>query len=207
VTGIARRLPPGIIDELKVSAKQLASVRGPRQLVTLLESEVGRLSGVIVPLLARYPLPVRHPRIAAASAAAAAAGAAAIVSLDELAVLFTDGAAAPTVPGAGVALLVAFVLEVWIAASLRVHQVERAGRQVDMDVLSSEVSSAVLGVDMVAVRALAGRVTGAVGKRLSRRWAGALVPGVGLVVDGTAAGKTVRAITDLPVDAHPLAVG
>src|SRR4051794_794373 len=108
VTRTARRLPPGIIDELKVSAKQLASVRGPRQLLTLLESEVGRLSGVIVPLLARYPLPVRHPQIAAASAGTAAAVAAAIVSLDELAVLFTEGAAAPTVPGAGVSLLVAF---------------------------------------------------------------------------------------------------
>jgi hypothetical protein len=33
-----------------------------------------------------------------------------------------------------------------------------------------------------------------------------LVPGVGLVVDGTAAHKTVLAIAELPVDAHPLAV-
>jgi hypothetical protein len=203
---LVERMPPGVMDELKTSARRLASVRSPRGLLTVLEGEVGRLSGVIVPLLAAHPLPVRNRRVAELSAAAAAGAAAALVELDELAVLFTSGAATPSVPAAGTSLLVAFVLEVWIAVSLRVHQLEAAGRAVDMEVLSTEVSSAVLGLDMRAVKELTGRVATAVGKRVARRWAGALAPGVGDVIDGVAARKTVAAIASLPVDTHPVAV-
>jgi hypothetical protein len=198
-------LPPGVLDELKTSARRLASVRSPRALLTVLEGEVGRLSGVVVPLLARHPLPIRGRRVAELTAASAAAAAAVIVELDELAVLFTEGVAAPTVPAAGASLLVAFVLEVWIAVSLRVHQLEAAGREADMELLSTEVSSAVLGIDMGQVRDLSGRVAAAVGKRVARRWTGALAPGVGVVIDGVAARKTVAAIAVLPLDAHPIA--
>jgi hypothetical protein len=201
---LAERLPPGVVDELKTSARKLAAVRTPRGLLTALEGEVGRLSSVVVPLLARHPLPIRGRRTAELSAAATAGAAAVLVELDEIAVLFTEGAAAPSIPAAGASLLVAFVIEVWIAASLRVHQIEDAGREVDMELLSTEVSSAVLGLDMTAVRELSGRVAAAVGKRVARRWAGALAPGVGVVIDGVAARKTVHAIAALPVDTHAL---
>jgi hypothetical protein len=204
---LAERLPPGVVDELKTSARTLTKVRTPRGLLTVLEGEVGRLSGVVVPLLARHPLPIRGRRTAELSAAATAGAAAVLVELDEIAVLFTEGAAAPSIPAAGASLLVAFVIEVWIAASLRVHQIEAAGREVDMELLSTEVSSAVLGLDMTAMRELSGRVAAAVGKRVARRWAGALAPGVGVVIDGVAARRTVKAIADLPVDAHALRLG
>jgi hypothetical protein len=203
VGALVERMPPGVLDELKTSARQLASVRSPRALLTVLEGEVGRLSGVVVPLLARHPLPIRGRRVAELSAASAAAVAAVIVELDELAVLFTEGVAAPTVPAAGASLLVAFVVEVWIAVSLRVHEIESAGREVDMELLSTEVSSSVLGIDMTEARDLSGRIATAVGKRVARRWTGALAPGVGVVIDGVAARKTIAAIAALPVDAHP----
>jgi hypothetical protein len=135
-------------------------------------------------------------------AATTGAGAAALVELDELAVLFTDGAATPTVPAAGASLLVAFVVEVWIAVSLRVHQIEAAGHQVDMDVLVTEVNSALLDVEMTGLKDVSGRVATAVGKRVARRWAGALAPGVGIVIDGVAARRTVVAIAAIPLDAH-----
>jgi hypothetical protein len=203
VGALVERMPPGVLDELKTSARRLASVRSPRALLTVLEGEVGRLSGVVVPLLARHPLPIRGRRVAELSAASAAAAAAVIVELDELAVLFTEGVAAPTVPAAGASLLVAFVVEVWIAVSLRVHEIESAGREVDMELLSTEVSSSVLGIDMTEARDLSGRIATAVGKRVARRWTGALAPGIGVVIDGVAARKTIAAIAVLPVDAHP----
>jgi hypothetical protein len=92
---------------------------------------------------------------------------------------------------------------VWIAVSLRVHRIEAAGRDVDMSVLASEVNSAILDLDMTAVKELSGRVATAVGKRVARRWAGALAPGVGIVIDGVAARRTVAAISKLPLDDHP----
>ncbi|MEY2449648.1 MAG: hypothetical protein QOH79_3124 [Acidimicrobiaceae bacterium] len=197
------RVPPEVLDEVKTSARRLTSVRKPRDLLSVLETEVGRLSRVVVPTFAHHPLPLRGRRRAEMLAATAAAAAAAFVELDELAVLFTEGVAAPTVPAAGASLLVAFVVEVWIAVSLRVHQIEAAGREVDMNVLASEVNSAILDLDMTGVKQLSTRVAGAVGKRVARRWAGALAPGVGMVIDGVAARRTVAAISRMPVDAHP----
>jgi hypothetical protein len=199
----AGRLPPGVTDELKISGRRLAKVRKPRDLITVLEAEVGRLSSVVVPQLAQHPLPVRSRRAAELLAATTAAAAAALVELDELALLFTEGVAAPTVPAAGASLIVAFVIEVWIAVSLRVHQIEAAGRQVDMEVLTVEVNSAILDLDLRAVKDLSNRVAAAVGKRVARRWAGALAPGVGMVIDGVAARGTVAAISKMPIDAHP----
>jgi hypothetical protein len=204
---VVEHLPPGVMDELKFSVRRLVTVRRPRDLVAVLEAEVGRLSGVVVPLLAQHPLPVRGRRSAGLLAATTAGAAAVLVQLDELAVLFTDGAATPTVAAAGASLLVAFVVELWIAVSLRVHHIEAAGRQVDVEVLTSEISSAILDLDMSAVKQLSGRVAKAIGKRVARRWAGALAPGVGIVIDGVAARRTVAAIATMPVEAHPLPNG
>jgi hypothetical protein len=201
---LIEHMPPGVVDELKVSIRRLVGVRGPRDLLSVMEAEVGRLSGVVVPLLARHPLPVRGRARAELLAVTAAATAAALVQLDELAVLFTEGAATPSVAAAGAALLVGFVVELWIAVSLRVHQVEAAGREVDMDVLATEVRSAVLDVDVTKVKELSGRVAAAIGKRVARRWRNVLAPGVGIVIDGVAARRTVGAISTMAVEAHPL---
>lgn len=169
-----------------------------------LEAEVGRLARAAVPVLAEHPLPIRRRRLGEALAAATGGLAAGVVELDELAVVVTDGVAAPTVPGAGVAFLVAFVLELWIAVSVRVHQIEAAGRTVDRDSLVSEVNTAVLDVDARDGQKLAGGIAKAIGKRLARRWIAGLAPGVGIVVDGEAARRTVGRIWQLPLASHPL---
>jgi hypothetical protein len=197
------QLPPGVADELRASARRVGKVRRPRDALRVLETEAGRLSQVIVPLLARHPLPVTTRRAAMTTAAMTAAGAAAIVEIDELAVIFTSGVAAPSLPTVWLALLAAFVVEIWAAVSLRVHQLEAAGRRPDDALLAEEITSALLGIDAAEVGALAGRVAASVGKRVARRWGGALIPGVGMAIDGVAAGRTVGAMHNLPVDGHP----
>jgi hypothetical protein len=71
-------------------------------------------------------------------------------------------------------------------------------------VLATEVRSAVLDVDVTQVKELSGRVAGAIGKRVARRWRNVLAPGVGIVIDGVAARRTVGAISAMAVEAHPL---
>lgn len=206
---IARRamptIPEGVRDEVNASIRRFASIRNPKDLVTVIEEETGRLSEVVVPILAQHPLPIHGQRRAEVAAALAAATGAAVAEIDELAVLFTDGVAAPTIPFAGGGLLVAFVLEVWIAVSARVHAIETAGREVDPHVLSSEVAAALLGIDMNAVKQLSKRAAKAVGRRMAKRWALGLAPVAGIVIDGAAARRTVAAMGRLPMDDHPLA--
>jgi hypothetical protein len=172
-------------------------------MLKVLEAEVGRLAEVVVPVLAEHPLPVRTRRSASLLAGGSAALAAAFAELDELAIVVTDGIAAPTAAAAASGLLGAFVIEVWATVSVRVHQIRSAGREVDPSALADEVTAAVLGTDVLFVRQLAGRATLALGKRLTQRWAGALVPGAGIAIDGWAATRTIRAITALPLEMHP----
>jgi hypothetical protein len=204
---IARRalptIPEGVRDEVNESIRRFASIRTPKDLLTVVEEETGRLSEAVVPVLAQHPLPIRGQRQGEVVAAFAAAAGATIAELDELAVLFTDGVAAPTIPFAGGGLVVAFVLELWIAVSTRVHAIERAGRAVDPEVLSAEVAASLLGIDMNAVKQLSKRGAKAIGKRMAKRWALGLAPVAGIVIDGAAARRTVAAIGRLPMDDHP----
>jgi hypothetical protein len=120
-------------------------------------------------------------------------------------VVFTDGVAAPSLPAAFSALASALITEVWVAVSLRVHEIEGAGRQVDTALLSEEVTAAMLGTDVFMVRQLAGRAARRIARRLAKRSAQALVPGVGIAVDAWAATRTVKALSGFAVDAHPQA--
>jgi hypothetical protein len=197
-------LPPAVKDELNASIRRFGSIRSPKDLLNAIEEETGRLAGITVPLLAMHPLPIKRQRASEAVAALTAATAATVAELEELALIATAGTAAPTVPAAGSGLLAAFVIEVWVAVSARVNQIEAAGRVVDADELSSEVASALLGIDMKAVKQLSTRIAKAIGARVARRWAYTLAPVVGIAIDGIAARRTVRAICRLPLDAHPL---
>lgn len=197
-------LPEQVRSELRVSVLRLSSVRTPKDLLQVLEAEVGRLSQVVVPVLAAYPLPVRTRRSAAFVAGTGAVLAAGFAEIDELAIVVSDGVAAPTAGAAASGLLAAFVVEVWAAVSVRVHQIQADGREVDESTLALEVTAAILGTDVVFVRQLAGRAATALGKRLTRRWAGALVPGAGVAIEGWAATRTIDAVTALPLDAHPV---
>ena len=200
---LVARLPPEVRAELATSVKRLASARTPKQLTRALETETTRLSQVVVPLLADHPLPLHSTPAAVALAGSSAALAAAFVEIDEIAIVLSSGVAAPSAASAFTALLGAFVVEVWTATSLRVHQLQADGRTVDRILLADEVTAAVLGTDVFAVRLLAGRAAAALGKRVARRFAAALVPVAGAVVEGWAATRTVRAIAAMPRDGHP----
>jgi hypothetical protein len=196
-------MPDDARQELRTSIRRLAAVRSPKEALQALETEAGRLSRAVVPVLAEHPLPVRD-RVSARMVVGTTAGlAAAFAELDQLAIVLTDGVAAPTAVSAGAALLAAFVTEIWVAVSVRAHQITSAGREVDSAVLADEVVAALLGTDLVFVRQLAGRAATTLGKRMTKRWAAGLIPFAGVVVDAWAASRTVRAISRLPLDAHP----
>jgi hypothetical protein len=196
-------LPESVRSEVQQSVHRLAAVRTPKDVLQVLEAEVSRLSQVIVPVFAAHPLPI-HTRGRATMVVAVGAGlAAGFAEIDELAIIVTDGLAAPSAVAAGSVLLLAFVAEVWVAVSLRVHQIARDDRTVDPVLLADEVTAAVLGTDVVFVRQLAGRAARSMARRLTRRWAAALVPGAGVAVDAWAASRTVKAIIRLPLDGHP----
>jgi hypothetical protein len=200
---VAGLLPDGVAAELATSVRRVAAVRRPKDVVAAVEAEAGRLSRVVVPALAHHPLPVTAPGAASLLAAGTAALAAGFAEVDELALVVSNGVAAPTAVAAGAGLLGALVVEVWAAVSVRVRQLEDAGRAVDLDLLADEVAAALLRVDSAFTGQLVGRTTLAVGKRIGRRWAAGLVPVVGMFLDGAAAARTIRIVTAQPVERHP----
>lgn len=197
-------MPDDARRELRASIRRLAAVRSPKEALQALETEAGRLSHAVVPVLAEHPLPVRDRASARMMVGTTAGLAAAFAELDSLAIVLTRGVAAPSAVSAGAALLGAFVTEIWVAVSVRVSQINAMGRNVDPDVLADEVVAAILGTDLVFVRQLAGRAAGALGKRMTKRWAAGLIPLAGVVVDAWGASRTIRAISRLPLDAHPM---
>jgi len=207
LAGRGRRLVESMPDdarrELRDSIRRLSAARTPKEALRALETEAGRLSHAVVPVLVEHPLPV-HDWTSARMVVATTAGlAAAFAELDGLAIVLTRGVAAPSAVSASAALLAALVTEIWVAVSMRAHQIKAAGRDVDRAVLADEVVAALLRTDLVFARRLAGRAAHALGRRMTRRWAAALVPFAGIVVDGWAASRTVRAISRLPLDPHP----
>lgn len=198
-------MPDDARRELRESVRRLSSVRSTKEALQVLETEAARLARAVVPVLAEHPLPVRD-RISGKAVAATAAGlAAGFAEIDEIAIIVTDGVAAPSAVGAFAGYLGAFVAELWVAVSLRVHQLHGQGRDVDTAVLADEVIAALLGTDLVSVRHLTGRVARAVGRRVTKRWAMGLVPIAGVAVDAWAASRTVQVISRFPPDAHPRA--
>jgi hypothetical protein len=198
-------LPTEVRAELLASTKRLWAVRKPADLRHVAEGEIARLSRTIVPLLAAHPLPVHTPKAAKRAAGGSAALAAGFASIDQIAILATAGVAAPTLAAAFAGLLAAFVVEVWAATSLRIHQVEAAGRTVDRALLAEEVTAAVLGTNVLTVRQLAGLATTKLAKRVAKRKVAGLVPLAGVAVDSWGATRTVNAMGKMDVAAHPLA--
>jgi hypothetical protein len=199
-------MPDEARRELRESVRRLSSVRSTKEALQVVETEAARLAHAVVPVLAEHPLPLRDRTSGKAVAATAAGLAAGFAEIDEIAIIVTDGVAAPSAVGAFAGYLGAFVIELWVAVSLRVHQLQLDGREVDTTVLAEEVLAALLGTDLVSVRHLAGRVARAVGRRMTKRWAMGLVPIAGVAVDAWAASRTVQAIARLTLDAHPRAV-
>lgn len=200
---LAERLPEQIKTELATAAGRLTSARSPQQLAEALEAELARMLSNLVPVLARTPFPARSPGAARLVVAGAAGTAGATWQLNQLSL--ATGASVAATPAVVGSLLLAWIIEVWAAVAVRIHQLEQAGREPDRAQLAAEVARAVMGsASPVVPRQLAVSVGRGVSTRMARRWTvGLVVPVVGALYDAYDAQSTVAAVVRFPVQDHP----
>jgi hypothetical protein len=192
------RLPPDAGTEVRAAISRLRKARSPRQAVAALEHEIQHLFDNVAPTLVEHPLPVRTPARAYATVAAIAGTAAAVEEIEAIALLLpgTNAVTAPTLPVVIAASFGALALEAYIAASLRVHMLEAAGREVEPSAVTRDVLRAMTGRDDVNVSKLAAK---ALTRRMLRRWSRGVVPLIGIGYVTWDAQKTIRAIARMPV--------
>lgn len=202
---LVARLPAEVRKEIGDSVRRLAgAVRNPTDLIKAVPEEMDRLVVSTVPVLARNPLPVSDPLRARLMVAGTAGAAAALQQAGELAVLESLGvSAAALTPAVLTALVSAWVVEVWLAVTVRVEALRRAGREIDEALLGAEIVAAASGGQVSPRRRVTQSLARRGARRLGRRWAAGLVPVVGVAYDGWDAQRTIARITALPVTAHP----
>jgi hypothetical protein len=190
-------LPPTAGSELRAAIVRLRQSRSPRQAVSALEHEVEHLFDHVAPTLVQHPFPVRTPARAYATVAATAGAAAAVEEMEAIALLLpgVNTAAAPTLPLVVAASFGALALEAYIAASLRVHMLDAAGKAVDPASVTRDVLRAMTGREDVRVTKIAAK---ALTRRMLRRWSRGVVPFVGVGYATWDAQKTIRAIARMP---------
>jgi hypothetical protein len=198
--------PADAVPEIARSVNKLRTVRTPRQAVDAFETETERLFTVVAPMLVEHPLPVRRTSTAKGIVAAAGGLAAAGEEMEELAGLVSAGATLPpTLPVMIGANLVALVVEMYVAASLRVHDLRDAGFEPEPNEVARDVIFAMTGKD-VGQGAMTHHATRAMIKsivtRVLSRWGAAFVPFVGIAYSGWDAQRTVSAVRALPLPAR-----
>lgn len=202
VADLPQRLPDDVREQIGISAKRLAKVRSLKGAKKTVLEETERLFVVVMPRLAAAPLPITgwQARVAAGTAGGAAA---AVEQAEELAALVSWGGALPSAPIVTAAVLTEWILELWIAISARVNQLNAAGRHVDPETLGRELAKAYLGGPSDGGRDSSSNDVQSVAVRAAERWAAGLIPGLGIAVDSFASQRTVARILAMPVTAHP----
>jgi hypothetical protein len=200
---LRERLPEGVRDEVAQSVGRLKKVRSFSAAKKAVVEEAERLFLAVTPILAAAPLPVRGWQARAAAGTAGGAGAV-VEQAEEIADIISWGGALPSAPAVAAAVFSAWMLELWIALSARVHQVRAAGREVDPEALGRELAAAYLGDAHPGRRDGNTNIVRAVAVRAAERWAAGLVPGVGIAFDSYASQRTVARILRQPMSAHPL---
>jgi hypothetical protein len=190
-------LPPTAGSELRAAIVRLRRARSPRQAVSALEHEIEYLVENVAPTLVQHPFPIRTPARAYATVTAIAGSAAAVEEMEAIALLLpgVNTAAGPTLPLVVAASFGALALEAYVAASLRVHMLENAGRAVDPASVTRDVLRAMTGREDVRVTKI---VAKALTRRIVRRWSRGVVPFVGIGYASWDAQKTIRAIARMP---------
>lgn len=200
-------LPAGTVPELARSVDRLRAVRTPTQAVAAFETETEHLLTVVAPLLVERPLPVRRTASAKAIVACAGGLAAAGDELEELAALVSYGAALPpSLPVMIGANLAALAVEVYVAASLRVHDLHDAGFDPDPHEVAKDVILAMTGKPAGhggASRHVTKAMVEGIALRVLSRWGAAFVPVVGIAYSGWDAQRTVDAVRALALPARP----
>jgi hypothetical protein len=191
-------MPPEAGAELRAAMRRVRKARSPRQVVAALEEEIEHLFDSIAPKLVEHPLPVRTPARARATVSVVAGAAAAVEEIEAIALLLpgTNVAAAPTLPVLAAASFSALALEAYVAASLRVHMLQAAGRAVEPDAVTRDTLRAMTGRDDVQLTKFAAQT---LTRRMLRRWSRGLVPFVGIGYASWDAQKTIREIARMPV--------
>jgi len=199
-------LPKEAIPELAKSVYRLRKVRTPAQARVAAETETERLLTVITPLLVAHPLPVQRTASAKAILATIGGLAAASEEIETIAALVSAGSAVPpTIPVVIGANLLALAVELYVAASLRTHDLRAAGIEVDPQQVADDVIFAMTG-EAPAGGTLGRHVTKhmvrVVAARLFTRWGAGFVPFVGIAYASWDTQRTADAIRALPLPAR-----
>lgn len=206
VRALPRSLPPGAVPYVARSMRELRKVRTPRQAVAVFETETERLLNVIMPKIVERPLPVRSVASAKALVAATGGVAAAGQEVEALGVFLSSGATLPpTMPIMLATNLLALAVEVSVAASLRVHDLEDAGIDPDPDEVARDVIVAMTGATDAEVgtgHSVSKSLVKKIVARVLSRWSKSLVPFVGIAYSSWDAQRTIDAIRARPLPAR-----
>lgn len=199
-----RSLPREALPEIGKSLYALRKIRTPAQATAVVETETERLLTIVTPLLVEHPLPVQRDASARAILATAGGLAAAGEEAEALAALVSAGTTVPvTLPVVIGANLVALSIEIYVAASLRVHDLHAAGITPDPQQVAGDVIAAMTGSATNSKRGVARHVTRAMVKqvaaRLLARWGAGIIPVAGVAYSGWDAQRTVAAVRALPL--------
>ena len=200
-----KALPREALPEVGKSLYALRKIRTPAQANAIVETEIERLLTVVTPLLVAYPLPVQRDASARAILATAGGLAAASEEVETLAALVSAGTTIPaTLPVVIGAYLVALSVEIYVAGSLRVHDLEAAGIDPDPQQVAGDVIVAMSGLTSVsgnrrATRHVTRAMVKTVAARLFARWGAGFVPVAGVAYSGWDAQRTVAAVRVLPL--------
>lgn len=202
-------LPKEAVPELAKSVYRMRSVRTPAQAQQAVETETEHLLTVVMPLLVAHPLPVQRTSSAKAILAAAGGLAAAGEEIETIAALVSGGSAVPpTLPIIIGANLAALAVELYVASSLRLHDLRAAGLDPTPQEVAEDVIFAMTGDEgsgSTSGRRLRRHVTRhvvkSVARRLLARWGAGIVPFIGIAYAGWDTQRTVDAVRALPLPA------
>ena len=196
-------LPKEAVPELARSVYRLRKVRTPAQATAAVESETQHLLTVVMPLLVAHPLPVQRTSSAKVILAAAGGLAAAGEEIETIAALVSAGSVVPpTLPVVIGAYLVALAVELYVAASLRIHDLRAAGIEPTPQQISDDVIFAMTG-ETSKRGGLRNHITKhavkTVARRLLARWGAGFVPLAGIAYMGWDMQRTADAVRALPL--------
>jgi hypothetical protein len=195
-------LPKEAVPELAKSVYRMRKVRTPAQASEAVETETEHLLTVVMPLLVAHPLPVQRTASAKAILAAAGGLAAAGEEIETIAALVSGGSAVPpTLPVVIGANLVALAVELYVAASMRVHDLRAAGIEPTPHQVADDVIFAMSGESGKGGmrRHVTKHVVKTVARRLLARWGAGLVPVAGIAYMGWDTQRTADAVRALPL--------
>jgi hypothetical protein len=195
-------LPKEAVPELARSVYRLRKVRTPSQATEAVEAETRHLLTAVMPLLVAHPLPVQRTSSAKVILAAAGGLAAAGEEIETIAALVSAGTVVPpTIPVVIGAYVVALAVELYVAASLRIHDLRAAGIEPTPEQVRDDVVFAMTGETSKhgMRRHVTKHAVKTISRRLLARWSAGFVPLAGIAYMGWDMQRTADAVRALPL--------